>query len=271
MVAANVWPKPPRWQAAPGLANPAQRWLWHSRPRFILPLWEPAAAGTAQRYQRIGRGGRVWGLFNGAAAARTRYGPVVNIPTTNGAEIETLGADLSFSSNESYTFAFLLRMATAGGTQHIWRSGTSSTGDHILWIATATPNYRHSGSGTAQIAGSALTAGAWHTVVQTWRPGQMALYQDGLLVNSSTAAAAATSDAFVVRRFGWGFSTFQDFHGDIALIVCCASAWTPAMVARWHADPFGFLRPWEHPSLISSASPPLPPSTGTGVVVCIMA
>jgi hypothetical protein len=43
------------------------------------------------------------------------------------------------------------------------------------------------------------------------------------------------------------------------------------MVRRWHADPFGFLRPWgEVPALI--ASPPLstPPSTGTGVIVCLM-
>jgi hypothetical protein len=46
------------------------------------------------------------------------------------------------------------------------------------------------------------------------------------------------------RRWGWGFSTSQDFNGDIALIACFASSWTPAMVRRWHADPFGFLRPW---------------------------
>jgi hypothetical protein len=39
------------------------------------------------------------------------------------------------------------------------------------------------------------------------------------------------------------------------------------MVRRWHADPFGFLRPWnEMPALMGSA----PPSIGTGVVVCIM-
>ena len=40
------------------------------------------------------------------------------------------------------------------------------------------------------------------------------------------------------------FSTSQDFNGDIALIACFASSWTPAMVPPWHADPFGFLRPW---------------------------
>jgi hypothetical protein len=36
----------------------------------------------------------------------------------------------------------------------------------------------------------------------------------------------------------------QDVDGDIALIACFASSWTVPMVRRWHADPFGFLRPW---------------------------
>ena len=32
------------------------------------------------------------------------------------------------------------------------------------------------------------------------------------------------------------------------------------MVRRWHADPFGFLRPWnEVPALIGSAPPATPP------------
>jgi hypothetical protein len=43
------------------------------------------------------------------------------------------------------------------------------------------------------------------------------------------------------------------------------------MVRRWHADPFGFLRPWnEVPALFGSAPPATPSSTGTGVVVCLM-
>jgi hypothetical protein len=39
------------------------------------------------------------------------------------------------------------------------------------------------------------------------------------------------------------------------------------MVRRWHADPFGFLRPWNDlPALMGSAPPATPPATGTGVV-----
>jgi hypothetical protein len=76
---------------------------------------------------------------------------------------------------------------------------------------------------------------------------------------------------FSIYRWGWGFSTNQDFNGDIALIACFAASWTPAMIRRWHADPFGFLRPWnELPALMGSASPGTPPSTGTGVVVCLV-
>ena len=45
---------------------------------------------------------------------------------------------------------------------------------------------------------------------------------------NSTAANTNTSDAFGIYRWGWGFSTNQDFNGDIALIACFASSWTPA-------------------------------------------
>jgi hypothetical protein len=58
----------------------------------------------------------------------------------------------------------------------------------------------------------------------------------------------------------------QDFNGDIALTACFASSWTPAMVRRWHTDPFAFLRPWN----MGGAPPATPPSTGTGVVTFLM-
>jgi hypothetical protein len=49
----------------------------------------------------------------------------------------------------------------------------------------------------------------------------------------------------------------QDFNGDIALVACLAASWTAAMVRRWHADPFGFLRLWnEVPALMGMRHPP---------------
>jgi hypothetical protein len=44
---------------------------------------------------------------------------------------------------------------------------------------------------------------------------------------NSTAAATNTSALFGIYRWGWGFSTSQDFNGDLALIACFASSWTP--------------------------------------------
>jgi hypothetical protein len=97
---------------------------------------------------------------------------------------------LPWEQNEPYRIALLIKGRSGGAsTRHLYGSGTSSTGDHILY----------------------LTSG--------------------------------TTALFGIYRWGWGFSTSQDFNGDIALIACFASAWTAAMVRRWHADPFGFLRP----------------------------
>jgi hypothetical protein len=100
MAISTLWPKPPRWPIQPGTVDPNQRWVWHTRPRFIRPLWEHASAGATQRYVRLaptGRAARTWQLNAGAAAMHTRYGPGVSIPTDNGAEIEALaGSNPSF-------------------------------------------------------------------------------------------------------------------------------------------------------------------------------
>ena len=101
--------------------------------------------------QRAGRQ-RTWQLNAGAAAMRTRYGLGVSIPTDNGAEIEALaGRSPNFAAwepNEPYTIALLIKGRSDGtGTKHLYRSGTSSTADHILWLTSGTtPNLRHQSS-----------------------------------------------------------------------------------------------------------------------------
>jgi hypothetical protein len=284
MAISPLWPKPPRWWPQQGLCHPGHRWVWHTRPRFILPLWEHVSAGAAQRYVRLAqtrRGARVWQLNTGALPLRTRYGPGVFIPTTDGAEIEALaGSSPNFAAwetNERYTIALLLKGRSGGAsTKHLYRSGSGSTGDHMMWLASGTtPNVRHddSGGSSVSIASSVAIVNdtTWSTLVVTWRPGRLELYVDGFSRANSTAAQTNTSNLFGIYRWGWGFSTNQDFNGDIALIACFASSWTPAMVRRWHADPFGFLRPWnEVPALFGSEPPATPPSTGTGVVTFLM-
>ena len=32
-----VWPKPYKWLVDPRLVHPGQRWVWHTKPRFIVP------------------------------------------------------------------------------------------------------------------------------------------------------------------------------------------------------------------------------------------
>jgi hypothetical protein len=112
-----------------------------------------------------------------------------------------------------------------------------STADHILFLSSGTtPNLRHqaSGGGTVTITSSVAIVNdtTWSTIIGTWRPGRLELYVDGWSHASNTAAATNTSALFGIYRWGWGFSTSQDFNGDIALIACFASAWTPAMVRR---------------------------------------
>ena len=107
-------------------------------------MWEHAGAGAAQRYVRLAqtrRTARTWQLNTGAAAMRTPWGPGVSIPTDNGAEIEALaGSNPSFAAweqNEPYTIALLIKGRSGGAsTKHLYRSGSSSTADHILLLTT---------------------------------------------------------------------------------------------------------------------------------------
>ena len=166
--------------------------------------------------------------------------------------------------NESYSIALLIKGRSGGAsTKHLYRSGASSTDDHMMWLASGTtPNARHdSNTGTVTITSNVSITNdtAWHTIVTTWRKNRLELYVDGISRANSTAANTDTSDAFGIYRWGWGFSTNQDFNGDIALILCCGACWTGHMVRRWHADPFGFLRPWTSAALMEALHPPCPP------------
>ena len=173
-----VWPKPYKWLVDPRLVHPSQRWVWHTKPRFIVPAWEDARPGTAQRYRRLryGRGSQHdWRLNTSASTIRTRFGPAISIPTTDGAELEGANSlPIVFFNNESYTIALLLKGRSGGAsTKHLYRSGASSTDDHILWLASGvTPNLRHdSNTGTVTITSSVSITNdtAWHTIVTTWR------------------------------------------------------------------------------------------------------
>jgi hypothetical protein len=102
---------------------------------------------------------------------RTRYGAGVSIPTTDGAEIEALaGSNSSFAAweqNEPYTIALLIKGRSGGtGTKRLYRSGTSSTGDHILFLSSGTtPNLAEHGrcDRAGQDAGRCLSGWA------TWK------------------------------------------------------------------------------------------------------
>ena len=144
---------------------------------------------------------------------RTPWGPGVSIPTDNGAEIEALaGSDPSFAAweqNECYTIALLLKGRSGGaGTKHLYRSGSSSTADHILFLTSGTtPNLRHqASSGTVTITSSVAIVNdtTWSTIVGTWRPGRLELYVDGFSRASSTAAATNTSALFGNLPLGLG-------------------------------------------------------------------
>ena len=88
---------------------------------------------------------------------------------------------------------------------------------------------------------------------------------------SALDAIGKTADKIGVGVEALGLLHQPGLQRHIALILCCGACWTGHMVRRWHADPFGFLRPWnEVPALMASAPPATPPSTGTGVVTFLM-
>jgi hypothetical protein len=85
-------------------------------------------------------------------------GQASSFPTTDDAEIEALGGSnpnfAAWEQNEPYTIALLIKGRSGGAsTKHLYRSGTSSTADHILFLSSGTtPNLRHQASGGVTVA-----------------------------------------------------------------------------------------------------------------------
>ena len=111
----------------------------------------------------------------------------------------------------------------------------------------------------------------WSTLVGTWRPGRLELYVDGLSRASSTAAATNTSALFGIYRWGWGFSTSQDFNGDIALHRVLRLVLDPRHGAALARRSVRLPAPMERGACAhGERATRHAPSTGTGVVTFLM-
>jgi hypothetical protein len=76
--------------------------------------------------------------------------------------------------------------------------------------------------------------------------------------------ATNTSALFGIYRWGWGLRDLAGLQRRHRVDRLLRLLLDPAMMRRWYADPFGFLRPWgAMPALIGSARPTTPLSTGT--------
>ena len=273
MAISTLWPKPPRWPIQPGAVDPGGRWVWHTRPRFILPLWEQASAGAAQRYVGLAqtrRSAKTWQLNAGAAAMHTRYGPGVSIPTDNGArargtrrqqsKLRRLGAERAlhdrpadqrsiwwrinqapvpvghFKHCRSHSMAVVRHHAEPASPGQWWRHGH----DHVVGRDRErydlVDDRRHMATGTPRaVRGRLVACLQYGGGDQHQRP-----------VRHLPLGLGVLNLAGLQRR--------HRAHRVLRLIR------TPAMVRRWHADPFGFLRPWnELPALMGSAPPATPP------------
>jgi hypothetical protein len=73
---------------------------------------------------------------------------------------------------------------------------------------------------------------------------RLELYVDGFSHASTTAAATSTSILFGIYRWGRASRRRKTSTATSRSSRCFASSWPFPIVRRWHADPFGFLRPW---------------------------
>jgi hypothetical protein len=156
---------------------------------------------------------------------RTRYGPGTSIPTTDAPRSRPLPAAIQTSpaweQNEPYTITLLLKGRSGGAsTKHLYRWALPAPAITFYGFRPAphqTCVTRLAAAESPSMSSVAIVNDTtWSTIVGTWRPGRLELYLDGISRANSTAANTNTSDAFGIYRWGWGFSTNQDFNGDIA-------------------------------------------------------
>jgi hypothetical protein len=196
---------------------------------------------------------------------RTRYGPGVSIPTTDRAEIEALaGSSPNFAAweqNEPYTIALLIKVVLVAHRPSTCTGRALRAPAITFYGSRPAPRRTCITRVVAALSRSRrpiVNDTTWSTIVGTWRPGRLELYVDGWSRASSTAAAttpapcsASTAGAGASRPRRTSTATLRSSRASPRP--------GPAMVRRWHADPFGFLRPWgELPALMGSAPPATP-------------
>ena len=116
-----------------------------------------------------------WQLNTGAAAMRTATGQGSAFPRPTAPRSRRNSLPIVWGNNEPYTIALLIKGRSGGAsTKHLYRSGSSSTADHILWLASGiTPNLRHQstrGPSRSRPVVAIMNDTAWPTLVATWRP-----------------------------------------------------------------------------------------------------
>jgi hypothetical protein len=183
MAISPLWPKPSRWPIQQGLCHPgtagsgtrgrASSCLCRSTPaRARAALCPPRANAQdgkdlAAQHRRRGH----------AHPLRPRCQHPHDRPRRDRGPCRQQSNFAAWEQNEPYTIDLLLKGRSGGAsTKHLYRSGTSSTADHILFLSSGTtPNLRHqaSGGGTVTITSSVAIVNdtTWSTIVGTWATG----------------------------------------------------------------------------------------------------
>ena len=162
------------------------------------------------------------------------YGFQLGAPL-GGAEVGTLiGVDLNHTQTSPYYSYNMQLVGAAGG---------SSNG---LWFADATAGYP---------SNSPIPTSGLHSYVASWTGTSVALYQDGVLLNTVATAAETVTYSTPTLDIGGDLYGGGRSSNTVSLVAGIASAaWTSGQVARFVAEPFAMLRERAPPILYSFAS-----------------